>query len=71
MLNDSKINDIFWVQEVHTNIHILNKGFLKNDSDQTPYGLSKGRPTNFKHFRVFGSKYYMKRKDNKIGKFDS
>ena len=28
-------------------------------------------PTNFKHFRVFRSKCYIKREDNKSGKFDS
>ena len=49
----------------------MNRGFLRNKSDQTPYGLWKGRPKNVKHFRVFGSKCYIKREDNKSGKFDS
>lgn len=71
MLNDSKINDIFWVQEVHTTVHILNKGIIRNYNDHTEHGLWKGRPTNVKHFRVFGSTCYIKRKDNKIGIFDS
>jgi hypothetical protein len=53
------------------NIHILNKGMLRNNSDKTPYELWKGRPTNVKHFRVFGSKCYIKREDDKVGKFDS
>ena len=30
-----------------------------------------GRPSNVKHFRIFGSKCYIKRDDGKIGKFDS
>ena len=71
MLNDSKINDIFCVQSIHTTIDILNRGLLKTKSDQTPYGLCKGRPANAKHFSVVGSKCYIKREDNKIGKFDS
>jgi len=70
MLNESKLVDIFWGQEVHTTIHILNRGLLKSNSDKTPYELWKGRPTNVKHFRVFGSKCYIKREDG-IGKFDS
>ena len=49
----------------------MNQGLLRNKSDQTPYGLWKGRLENVKHFRVFGSKYYIKGEDNKIGKFDS
>ena len=71
MLNDSKLNDVFWVQAVHTIVHILNRGLLRNKSYQTPYGLWKERPTNVKHFRVFGSKCYIKTEDNKSGKFDS
>jgi hypothetical protein len=71
MLKDSKLTDIFWVQAVHTTVHIQNRGMLRNNSDKTPYELWKGRPTNVKHFRVFGSKCYIKREDGRIGKFDS
>ena len=71
MLNDSKINDVFWLQEVHVAIQILNRGLLRNETDQTPYGIWKGIPTNVKHFRVFGSKCDIKREDSKSGKFDS
>jgi hypothetical protein len=71
MLKDSKLGDIFWVQVVHTTIHILNRGMLRSNNDKTPYELWKGRPTNIKHFRVFGRKCYIKREDNKVGKFDS
>ena len=49
----------------------MNREYLINNSDQTPYGLWKGILANVKHFRVFGSKCYIKREDNKIGKFES
>jgi hypothetical protein len=71
MLKDSKLSNIFWVQAVHTVIHILNRGMLISNNDKTPYELWKGRPTNVKHFRVFGSKCYIKREDDRVGKFDS
>jgi hypothetical protein len=71
MLMDSKLTNVFWVQVIHTTIHIQNKGILINNSDKTPYKLWKGRPTNVKHFRVFRSKCYIKREDDRIGKFDS
>jgi hypothetical protein len=61
MLKDSKLSDIFWVEEVLTIVHILNIVMLRSNSDKTPYELWKGRPTNIKHFRVFGSKCYIKR----------
>ena len=71
MLMDYKLTDIFWTQVVHTTIHIQNRVILRNNTDKTPYELWKGRPVNVKHFRVFGSKYYIKREDGRMGKFDS
>jgi hypothetical protein len=44
---------------------------IRNNTDKTPYELWKGRPANVKHFRVFGSKCYIKREDGRMGKFDS
>jgi len=60
MLNDSKKSDVFWVQEIHTTFHILNRGTLRSNNDNNPYELWKGRPENVKHFRVFGIKCYIK-----------
>jgi hypothetical protein len=71
MIMDSKLTDIFWTQAMHTTVHIQNKVILINNTDKTPYELRKGRPTNVKHFRVFGSKCYIKREDGRMGKFDS
>ena len=71
MLMNSKLKDIFWTRVVHTSIHIQNKVMLRKNTDKTPYELWKGRPTNVKHFRFFGSKCYIKREDGRMGKFDS
>jgi hypothetical protein len=71
MLMDSKLTDIFWTQAVHTKVHIPNRVMLRSNTKRTPYELWKGRPTNVNHFRVFGSKCYIKREDGKMGKFDS
>ena len=71
MLNDSQLSDKFWGQAVHTSVHILNRGLLRNESDKTPYELWIGRTANVKHFRIFGSKFYIKKNDGKIRKFDS
>jgi len=70
MLNEAGISDRFWPQEVHTAVYIINRALLRNNTDKTPYKLWKGRPGNIKHFRVFGSKCYIRRED-RIGKFDS
>jgi hypothetical protein len=71
MLMDSKLTDIFWTHAVHTTVHIQNRVMLKNNTEKTPYELWKGRPTNVKHFRVFGRKCYIKREYGRMGKFDS
>jgi hypothetical protein len=63
--------DIFWTQEVHTTIHIQNRLMLRNNTDKTPYELWKGRPTNVKHFIVFGRKCYIKREYDGMRKFYS
>ena len=70
MLMDSKLTNIFWTQAVHTTVHIQNIVMLRNNIDKTPYELWKERPTNVKHFKVFGSKCYIKREEGKMGKFD-
>ena len=71
MFNDSHIDDKFWRLAVHTSVHIMNRGLLRSDNNKTPYELWMGRSTNVKHFKIFGSKCYIKRDDGKIGKFDS
>jgi hypothetical protein len=72
IIMDSKLIDIFWTQEVHIVVHIQNRVMIRNNIVvKTPYELWKGRPTNVKHFRVFGSKCYIKREDGKMRKFDS
>ena len=71
MIMDSKLIDIFWKQAVNIAIHTKNKVMLRNNTDKIPYELWKGRPTNVNHFRVFGSKCYIKREDGRMRKFDS
>jgi transposase InsO family protein len=71
MIMDSKLTDIFWTHAVHTTIHIQNILMLRKNTEKNPYKIWKGRPTNLKHFRVFGSKCYIKREDGSMGKFDS
>jgi hypothetical protein len=71
MIMDSKLIVIFWTHAVHTTIHIQKRVILRNSTDKTPYELWKGRPANANHFKVFGSKCYIKREDGRMGKFDS
>ena len=49
----------------------LNRAMIINNSGKNSYELLKGRPTNIKHFRVFGRKCYIKREYDRVGKFYS
>jgi hypothetical protein len=71
MLMDSKLTDDFWTHALHNILHIQNRIMLRNNSEKNPYKLWKGRPTNVKHFKVFGSKCYIKIQDGRMGEFDS
>jgi hypothetical protein len=71
LLMNSKLKNIFWTRAVHIEVCIQNIVILRNNINKNPYELWKGRPTNVKHFRVFGSKHYIKREDGRMRKFNS
>ena len=56
MMNENNISQTYWVDVIHTVVHILNKSHLRPNSDKTPYELWFGRHDHMKHFKVFGSK---------------
>jgi hypothetical protein len=70
MMNERNIPQTYWVEEIHTTVHILNKAHLRPHSDKTPYELWFGIPTLIKHFKIFGSKCYINNNDENIGKYD-
>jgi FtsZ-interacting cell division protein YlmF len=70
MMNEKNIGQTYWVEEIHTAVHVLNKAHLRPQSDKTPYELLFGRPASIKHFRVFGSKCYIKNNDENLKKYD-
>jgi hypothetical protein len=70
MMNEKNISQTYWVEPIHTVVHILNKSHLRPHSDKTPYELWFGRLSSIKHFKVFGSKCYIKNNDGNIGKYD-
>ena len=70
MLDESRTSDTFWGEVAHTTINILNKAHVRVNSYQTPYELWYGKLPTVKHFRVFGSKCFIKKTDEKLGKFE-
>jgi transposase InsO family protein len=70
MMNEKNIGQTYWVEEIDTVFHVLNKDHLIPQSDKIPYELWYGRPSSIKHFKVFGSKCYIKNNDENLGKYD-
>jgi hypothetical protein len=70
MMNEKNIGQTYSVEPIHTTVHVLNKSHLRPQSDKTPYELWFGRPASIKHFRVFGSKCYIKNNDENLEKYD-
>jgi hypothetical protein len=70
MMNEKNIGQTYWVEAIHTLVHILNKSHLRPRSDKTPYEVWYGRPASIKHFKVFGSKCEIKNKNENLGKYD-
>jgi hypothetical protein len=36
MMNEKNIGQTYWVEAIHTTVHILNKAYLISHSDKTP-----------------------------------
>ena len=70
MLNEAKLPDVYCKEAIYTTIYIINRGQLIINNEQNPYQLCYGRPASVKYFRVFGSKCYIKRNNDDLGKFD-
>ena len=71
MLNEARLSDGYWREAVSTPIHILNRGQIRINNNKTPDELWFGRAPSVKYFKVFGSKCYIKRLDENLGKFDA
>jgi hypothetical protein len=70
-MKESNLPKVYWREEIHTTIYILNRVEDKANNTKTPYELWYGRIPFVKYFRVFGRKCYIKRDEKKLGNFDA
>ena len=71
MLNEAKLSDGYWREDVNTAVHILNRGQLRINGNKSPCELWFGRTPSVKYFKVFGSKCYIKiLKENLVNLID-
>jgi transposase InsO family protein len=70
MLDESGTPATFWGEAAHAAVVILNKTNVRVNSTQTPHELWNGKTPSVKHFKIFGSKCYIKNTDEQLGKLE-
>lgn len=70
MMKYANLANVYW-KEVHTIVYILNRVHIRVNHTKIPYELWNGRPHTMKCFKIFGSKCYIRRDENDLGKFDT
>ena len=70
MLDESGTPTTFWGEAAFAVVTIINKTKVRVNNTQTPHELWYGKTPMVKYFKVFGSKCYIKRTDENIGKFE-
>ena len=70
MLNEFGTPITFWGEVAFAAITILNQANVRVKNTKTPHEIWYGKTPTVKYFKVFGSKCYIKRTDEKLGKFE-
>jgi len=70
MLDESGTPPTFWGEVDFAAVVILNKTNVRVNSTQTAHELWYGETPSVKHFKIFGSKCYIKNNDEHLGKFE-
>jgi len=69
MLDESRTLATFWGESTFSAITIINQENVQVNNSQTPHELWYGKTPTVKYFKIFGSKCYIKRTDENLGKF--
>jgi hypothetical protein len=70
MIHSKNLAQHFWGEAINTTCHIINRVYLRLETNKTPYEIWRGKKLTVKYFRTFGSKYYILRDKENLGKFD-
>jgi len=70
MIHSKTLAQHFWGEAVNTASHIINRVYLRPKTNKTPYEIWRGKKPTVKYFRTFGSKCYILRDRENLGKFD-
>jgi hypothetical protein len=71
MIHSKNLAQHFWGEAVNTACHIINKVYLRPETNKTPYEIWRGKKPTVKYFKTFGSKCYILRDRENLGRFDT
>jgi transposase InsO family protein len=71
MIHSKNLSQHFWGKAVNTAYHIINRVYLRPETNKTPYEIWRGKKPIVKYFKTFGSKCYILRDRENLGKFDT
>ncbi|CAL8134942.1 unnamed protein product [Prunus armeniaca] len=71
LLKSAKLADHFWAEAISSACYTSNRVFFRPHTKSTPYEIWKGKKPNVKHLRTFGSKCYIYKDMDYLGKFDA
>ena len=69
MLLEAKMAETLSRKAIDFVVYTLNRAQLRVNCDKTLYELWTGRSPSMGHFKIFGSKCYVKINDDHLGKF--
>jgi hypothetical protein len=70
MIHSKNLAQHFWGEAVNIAWHIINRVYLRLETNKTPYEIWWGKKPTVKYFRTFGNKCYILRDRENLGKFD-
>eukprot|EP00261_Vitis_vinifera_P030647 XP_019071890.1 PREDICTED: uncharacterized protein LOC109121618 [Vitis vinifera] len=71
MLNQHELPTHFWAEAINTACYTSNRTHMRPHTRKTCYELWKGKKPSVKYFRVFGSRCYVLKDHENLGKFES
>ena len=71
MLNQRELPTHFWAKAINTTCYTSNRIHMHPHTRKTCYEVWKGKKPSVKYFRVFGSRCYVLKDHENLGKFES
>jgi len=71
MIHSKSLSQHFRGEAVNTACHMINRVYPRPETNKTPYEIWRGQKPTVKYFKTFGSKCYILRDRENLGKFDS